>query len=474
MAVTLTYDDTLSRVVITANGLAAADLATVERSTDQIAWTTVRGGEDVAVSAGSIVATIYDYEFSPNVVNYYRVRGRSTAAITFVATTATVSDANAAGNATLAPTLPAGLVDGDVVYIEASIRNSGTGTVDTPTGWTLLASSGNLALLGRIYTSGMVMPTITFTGGVANATIIAKAWAFRNVALAPSVSPAGQLNASAQNIAYPASVVPDDGSLVIVSGWKQTVLTSVAPLASFTELLDISITAGDDASMVIDYWIQTTATDIAAGSFVVTGGGAAISRGLVTVFAHAEYLNEQTASLTPTLTSVWLKSISRPFLNQTVQVIYGPSHSVTRPARVGVFNVVGRTLPIAVSDIRTSRRWTMLLRTTTAEARDNLDLLLASGDVLYLQSPPACDIISGVYLAVQDVTRTNHPLRPLRVTWELPVIEVAAPGPDVVGTAVTWASVIAAYGTWADVIAAHPTWADLLTLIGDPGEVIVP
>lgn len=473
MAVTLTYDDTLSRVSITANGLAAADSATVERSLDQLSWTTVRGGEDLAVSAGSLVLPVYDYEFSPNVVNYYRVRGASSAAITFVNTTATVSDANATGSVTLAPTLPAALVVGDVVFIEASIRNSGTGTVNTPAGWTLVASSGNLALLGRVYFAGMTMPTVTFAGGVANATIIAKAYAFRNVALAPSVSPAALLNASAQNIAYPASTVPDAGSLVIVHGWKQAVLTSVATLAGMTELLDISVSAGDDASSVIDYQIQTTATAVAASSFVVTGGVSAISRGLVTVFPHAPFLDEQTSSLTPTLTAVWLKSISRPFLNQTVQVIYGASHAVTRPARVGVFDIVGRTLPVAVSDVRTSRRWTMLLRTDTETTADALDLILASGDVLYLQGPPACGLIV-CYLAVQDVVRTNHPLRQWRITWDLPVIEVAAPGPDVVGSTVTWASVLAAYGTWAAVIAAHPTWADLLTLIGDPSEVIVP
>ena len=474
MAVTLTYDDTLSRVVITADTLAAADTATVERSTDQVAWTTVRGGDGVPVSAGSFVLPVYDYEFNPNVVNYYRVRGHSSAAITFVSTTATVSDANATGSVTLAPTLPGSLVAGDLVLIEASIRNSGTGTVNTPTGWTLVASSGNLALLGRIHTAGMVMPTVTFAGGVANATIIAKAWAFRNASLTPSVSPAALLNASAQNVAYPASTVPDDGSVIIVSGWKQAVMTSVATLAGMTELLDISVSAGDDASSMIDYVIQTTAADITAGSFVVTGGTSAISRGLVVVLPHAEYLNEQSSSVTPTLTAAWLKSISRPFLNQTVQLLYGPTHAVTRPARVGVFDIIGRTLPVAVSDVRKSRRWTMLLRTTTQADADALDLILASGDVLFFQAPPACGVISDVYLAVEDVTRSNHPLRPQRMTWELPVIEVAAPGPDVVGTAVTWASVLAAYGTWADVIAAHPTWSDLLTLIGSPSEVIVP
>ena len=60
---------------------------------------------------------------------------------------------------------------------------------------------------------------------------------------------------------------------------------------------------------------------------VVTGGASAISRGLVVAFAHADYLNQQTASITPTLgtdcgdSAIWLKSIARPFLNQRVTVI---------------------------------------------------------------------------------------------------------------------------------------------------------
>lgn len=473
MTVTATYDDVLSRVQITATALAAANTATVERSTDQIRWTTVRGAAAVTVTAGVMDATVSDYEFAPNVTNYYRVRGVSTAAIAFVSTTATVSDANAAGSVSLSPTLPASLVDGDVIFIEASIRNSGTGTVNTPTGWTKVAETGNVALLARRYASGVVMPTVTFAGGVANATIVAKAWAFRDVDITPATAAATQLNGAGQDIAYPALTVPVDDALILVSGWKQSTLTSVATLAGMTELLDISVSAGDDASMVIDYQVQTTATDVPAGTFVVTGAASAISRGMVIAFGHAPFLNEQTATIAPTLTAVWLKSIARPFLNQAVQVIWAPAVVYSRPARTGVFDIVGRTLPVAVSDVRTSRRWTLLLRTDDTAAAENLDLILASGDVLFLQAPPVCDMITG-YIAVGDVTREHHPLRPARVTWTLPVTEVAAPGPDVVGSTVTWQSVLNAYATWADVIADNATWADLLTLIGDPSEVIVP
>ncbi len=130
-------------------------------------------------------------------------------------------------------------------------------------------------------------------------------------------------------------------------------------------------------------------------------------------------------------------------------------------------------MPIAVSNVRGSRRWTMYLRTLTAADATNTDLLLASGDVLLVQAPPSCTVETG-YVAVGDVERSLHPLRPLRKTFTLPMTEVATPGPDVVGSTSTWQTVLNTYATWADLLATVATWADLLELVGDPSEVIVP
>lgn len=469
MAVTLTYDDTLSRVRITATGLAAADLALIERSTDQVRWTTVRGAGAVTVTAGVLAQTVDDYEFSPNVVNYYRVRGVETPAITYV------GSAGATGNnASLTPAFPAGILAGDLLVTLVSIRNSGTGTVNVPTGWTLILASGNVSLIGRRYVAGDAAPTITFAGGVANADTLSRMAAFRRAGI-PAATTAAQLNGSAQNIAYPAAAVAEDGCVVLVAGWKQDDWSSVAtlPLTGAVEIFESVSTAGDDAAQVWDYIIQTTATNIAAGSFTVTGGAGAISRGMVVVVPHAEFLNEQTSSITPTLTEVWLKSIPRPFLNRPVTPVLRPDTTVARPARVGIFDVVARTNPIAVSSVRGSRRWTMYVRTLTALDATNTDLLLASGDVLLVQAPPSCTVETG-YVAVGDTQESLHPLRPLRKTFTLPMTEVAAPGPDVVGATSTWQTVLNTYATWAALIAANPTWADLLTLVGDPSEVIVP
>lgn len=468
MTVTLTYDATLSRVRIAADALAAASYATVERSVDQIRWTTVRGGVTAAVTAGSLSLPVDDYEFAPNVVNYYRVRGVESGAITFVAAGAAAT----AVNASVTPALPAGIVVGDLLVCLASIRNSGAGTVNVPAGWTLMRQSGNMSLLGRRYVAGDTAPTITFAGGVALADTIAQVAAIRRADLVP-VTGIDQLNGSAQNVAYPALTVPADNLALLLYGWKQATWTSVAALAGATEIAEPTAVAGDDASMVWDYMIQTVRANIAAGSFVVTGGVAGTSRGAVVALQHAPYLNEQLANVTPVLIVAWLKSVSRPYLNQAV-TLGGESFAVDRPARGSVHDVVGRSLPVAVTDVRGSRRYGLIVRTTTAVAAANLNYLLASGDILYLHAPTGMVVPDGgVYLRVGD-TQEQWPtgFGELRA-WIVPVVEVAAPGPDVIGKTATCQTVINAYATCADVLVAFATCADLLAQVAPPSEVIV-
>jgi hypothetical protein len=172
---------------------------------------------------------------------------------------------------------------------------------------------------------------------------------------------------------------------------------------------------------------------------------------------------------------VWLKVVARPFLNRTITV--AGRGEVGRPARGGVFNVVGRSFGIAVSDFRSSRQYVLEVLTETPAEEDALALLLASGEPVYLQAPSTQTKIpggEGTYWNVGDTTEVPTGRISDRRIFALPLKEVAPPGADVVGAAGTWQSVVSEYATWADVIAAHTTWADLLELVGDPTEVIVP
>jgi hypothetical protein len=471
VTVLLTYDDTLSRVHIEATALpAAADHVIVERSTNQTNWSVIRGGTAVPVVAA--VASAYDYEFAPGVVNYYRVSAVDAGAITYVAAGATASNANAAGTSTLSPGLPAGLQQYDLMLMLAIIRNVGAGVPQAPAGWTRLAvfgASSNVQLFGKIATASESAPTVSFTGGVANATIAARIAAWRNAGVALTTS-ATQTNVSAQNIAYPAANITADGQLVIIAGWKQDDWTSAASIAGMTEIGETSETGGDDAAQVWDYVIQTTAANIAAGSIAITGGVSAVSAAATVVLGPAPYLTRESDDIAPAPEQVWVKSIPRPFLNRAVVV--QDYSEITRPSRSGVFDVVGRSFPVAVTDVAGSRRWTLhLLAANLTEAR-LLDLLAASGDPLYIQVPLGCDVPGG-YVVVGDTTERRPARRSLRRILSLPCTEVAAPDSSIVGSTVTCATVLATYATCADVLLAHPTCLDLLTLIGDPDEIEV-
>lgn len=222
----------------------------------------------------------------------------TTDTITFIGAGTSVGAANAAGTSTIAPGFHASTAAGDTVLLVATIRNSGTGTVNTPSGWTVLAGAGtNAVLFGKVVTAAEVATgsvTVSFTGGVANATLTGGTATWRSASLThgggltnddiAKQTPTGnsQLNGSATNIAYPALQVVRDGCLVVVVGWRQDDYTSIATLGGMTEVDEHSETGGDDAGHIWDYVIQTTATDIASGSFTVTtGGGAAISRAMV-------------------------------------------------------------------------------------------------------------------------------------------------------------------------------------------------
>jgi hypothetical protein len=71
----LSYDDSLGRVradmTAVRSSLGHDDTGLLERSLDQIRWTTVRGGSGAAVSFTA--RDVDDYEFTPGVTNYYRL-----------------------------------------------------------------------------------------------------------------------------------------------------------------------------------------------------------------------------------------------------------------------------------------------------------------------------------------------------------------------------------------------------------------
>lgn len=174
----------------------------------------------------------------------------------------------------------------------------------------------------------------------------------------------------------------------------------------------------------------------------------------------------------PVLDRVWLKVPAAPFLNRPV--IVGDRDTIGRRSRRGLFDIVGRTLPVTVGDVASGLAYGLQLLTETAADERDLDYLFASGEIVFVQLPAGVEHFPGGYYSVGDTGRVpTVRLSPRRI-WSVQLTETAAPGPDVVGSAYTIASMLAEYATVAAVLADNATIADLLERTGAPADVIVP
>jgi hypothetical protein len=467
-SLTLTYDDTTARVLLSATSLpATADVALFEVSTDQIHWTQVRGGSAVTIS--STAASLIDYEFSPGVVNYYRVSAVDTDLPTFVASSTAVS----ASGAAVSPTVPVGYAEGDLLVIWASIRNSGTGTVVCPTGWTVMMQTDNIGLFGKRALSSESTPTVSVTGGVTGTSgsdVIAQMACFRNCERTPAAT-AYQLNPSAQNITYPPMAgVESTWTAVLYLGWKADDWTGVATISGATEIGEPVSTAGLDAGLVWDYQLLTTPAAVSSGVFTVTGGTSVISYGATVALRNADYVTRTSASITPAMSLVWLKFPSAPYLNRSVMLIGW--EETERTTRLGFFPIVGKRTAIASTDLHSPRTVTISLFTQDDVEVAAVDLVLSLGIIMLLQTPVNLALKS-MYAGVGTYNYVKPAHLSHRNTITVPLTEVSMPDLSIVGATVTWATLITNYTDWSAELVANATWTAVLALQGTPADALV-
>lgn len=532
MTVSLAYDATLSRVRVSYSGAPAdANTVHVERSTDQITWTTVRGGARAALASGS--ATVDDYEFAANVVNYYRATPLQfedfevlPLAITTSGSWARDTERSHNGQWSLrsADRGPNGLS-------EELIAAPG----DTGSFWYSVSSEQSFDKLHVIVENFNDLSNSGFESGIppwtaTNATVAQSSAQVHSGSFSAEVTPDGTGTVawiSSEQI----SVIPQDD--VVAAGWFY--LTTAGDAACSVDWFDstgaVISTSSNVQTLSAGVWtqlLQRFAAPAGAASAVLTGAitgspttsdvfyiDDAILRierpvfsasgnvdwtrspeidvstwdnirlryskdGTVTVGLDAAFVDdmrfqfttEGPAQITPSLDTVWLKFIARPFLNQPVTVI--DWSDVQRPARNGVFQVLGRSVPIAVTSPRGSRRYTLTVMEPTPDDAESFDYVLASGDPVFVHVPPDCGLPRSMYAVIGDTSQSRKTIRSPRRYFELPLTEVAAPAPEIVGATVTWSDVVASFATWADVVAAVPTWGDLTELVADPSTVVVP
>jgi hypothetical protein len=171
-------------------------------------------------------------------------------------------------------------------------------------------------------------------------------------------------------------------------------------------------------------------------------------------------LSVATVTLPATSPGVWLKFIVQPALNQQVQLI--DWSEIARPTRVTLYDVVGRTDPVAVTDVHGSRRVTVTLRTTGNDAADRLDDALSQGRPLFLHVP--ADVALPSLYAVAGDYSAGRPSKTTSVRyWQVDLIEVSPPPSSAMPPPTTWQNILDSYASWQDVIDAFPTWQDVVS-----------
>ncbi|MEO3974376.1 hypothetical protein [Streptomyces sp. CAU 1734] len=171
----------------------------------------------------------------------------------------------------------------------------------------------------------------------------------------------------------------------------------------------------------------------------------------------------------PPDTEIVLKDPGLPARQMTAVVAKGGMPTWTRKARQSVNLVRGRSLPVVISDVRTSREGSLMLITETAEDISALWWLLEPGSVLLLHWPPLFNE-RDVYVSVGDVSEApfvEHAGYSDR-QWVLPLTEVDRPIGGATGSSGrTWELISTEHDTWLSVLESGSTWLSVLTGVSD-------
>jgi len=474
LSVSALYNDDLGRVQISFTGANTdADYAKVEWSKDQITWTTIRGGDVVPVSGGSGHVDHYDgYIFG--VVNYYRVTAVDSATPSVFGTGSFATG----NNATLVPGLPAGSIPTGAKLLLFVTHANPAATIGTPATWTRLTGGGtNQAIFYRDYAAGVTAPSVTFAGGSAGDSCSAQIRAFLNVQ--DPVHLAYQANASAQNVDYPTATIPaGQNALGIMHLWKASVFSGVTAVP--VQYVGAGAgggnnTAGSNDESQLHYYTNTNPGTITTGTVMYTGGVADVSKARVVYVAQRTSTDQATTSYTPVFPNpnskpYWLMNPSRP--GQNIRVEITGFSEINQGGRTGIFEIVGRSAPVIVSDIMESNSFEFTIDAATKTEAKEIAARIALGDPMYLLVPdPNADIDTLYFTATSLKRAVDTPGGSWSVT--VSVRQVSQPAPAVYGSTYIWSDVPTNYATWTDVLAGVATWSNLVDKVSN-SVIIVP
>jgi hypothetical protein len=439
-------------------------------------WNAVRGGTPASESGGAF--QIFDYEFTPNELNEYRV-------ITdFVYDTFSRTQANSWSSADSGQTYTrtgGNANDWDV--------GSGVGTyvMASATGVVSYQELTTVAVTDFDFYTTIASSVGTPSGGGLSALLLARIGGGSSAFVQATYSTLGQLNLQiignngATTLGTANAVLASPGTATVYyrfqgqgrklrvktwtgtvldepTTWSLTVTDTVNPASGSVALGGSRLTGNTDVNPVLTF------DNFHVGDLATT---------------NQQFADLGTDDLTPLQDTVWLKFPLRPFLNREIPLCNWSDES--REARGAVFPILGRRLPIAVTDLTDSRTFEILLAFPDSNDVEDAELRLSFGDVVLLQTPGStveCELARRRYPAqgyfYVGGWNKARPVngKPVNILT-LPLREVSAPDASAAGSAITWDGVVSAFTDWNSVIANFATWLDLLAFSSDVADEIV-
>ena len=467
MTLSLNYNDDLSRVQISITDLPFdSGTVRVERSTNELYWQTVRGAAALPVSGGA--AAVDDFEFTPDVENFYRVVPIDPVAGLHLSGN-TGSYASTPDHASLR-------VTGDI-QMEAEM---------VPTSWAVDQSvlaryeaSEEQRSYALWVSSAGLLRVVWSTDGTNGGRSIINSTTVQDQPDVQWVS--GGLDVDDGSGQHVVAFKTDTGSGLIE--FDSETLAGTTSIHAGTAQLEVGSHSGGAFDMfegvISSVTVRDSGTAVADPDFSAQPMGTTSftdsTGNLWTVNGDAYIAGTESSSITPSLDGrAWLKSIRHPFLNRPIhRALAGGGQSIGRASRGSVFEVQGRSVPVAVTDIRSSREFTLTIQVPDEAAARDMDLTLASEDIFFIQVPPElAPHMTGGYVRIGESTQ-HREADTIMWRFTIPCTVVAPPGPGVVGTTMTWGGVFRLYGSWEALVNSNPSWSELLATVGSPDDLVV-
>lgn len=159
---------------------------------------------------------------------------------------------------------------------------------------------------------------------------------------------------------------------------------------------------------------------------------------------------------------VWLKSPGIPATNTLVMMESAPEWS--RAARQTLTDIVGRSTPIAVFDVRSSRSGELSVFVWDRHSNDLLNKLLDSGAVALIQAAPEYALPPNLYVSIGDskAEPLSADAKEPGWRWALPITEVDRPIGGIKGSASRTWDMVEDAASWFDVFNSYETWEEVL------------